>query len=81
MSALTPMSYFDLIAIWILLGLLAAGFYVACARAMTKHLRENHRRRVFVVAFIFGVAMGPLGLIAVTGDMLRRKVWYGWTLW
>jgi nitric oxide reductase large subunit len=72
---------FDLIVVWILCGLLGAGFYVAAGKELTKRRDKSDRRILLVGMFFVALVLGPLGIAASFLDMWRKKTWYGWTLW
>ena len=79
-----PGFYTDLAAIWFLCGLLGAGFYMAYGKEAMKGMKgigKNRRRKVLTGMFLTALVLGPLSIAASFVDMLRRKHWYGWTLW
>ncbi len=80
-----PGFYTNVAAIWLLCGLLGAGFYVAFAKDIKKHLgrtvsRRRHRQ-LAILMLIMGIIFGPLGIAAALFEMARKKTWYGWALW
>jgi MFS family permease len=74
-------SYADLVALWVLCGLIWAGFYIACGKKLASHLQKAHRRRVLILTALATVIMGPFSIAAALLEMCRKKTWYGWTLW
>ena len=81
---MTVLRYGDLFAIWFLCGLLGAGFYMAYGKGTMegmKGISEKRRRKVLTAMFLTALVLGPMSVAASFVDMLRRKTWYGWTLW
>ena len=73
--------YGDLAVIWLLCGLLGAGFYVAVGKEMTIGLSRRRRRNVSAALFVFAVLFGPLAIAASLVEMCRMRKWYDWSLW
>jgi len=76
-----PTIYIDLIALWILVGLLGAGFFNAYAQKETGFRRKKNLIFTLVLAVIWCVLGGPITLLSVIYLAWTKGGWpYGWTL-
>jgi hypothetical protein len=67
--------YANLAAIWVLCGLLAAGFYNAAIRREMDPHRYSSKRflQAFGIAVAVGVVFAPLALLSLGFEYLKRK--------
>jgi nitric oxide reductase large subunit len=76
------MFYFDLIAIWVLCGFLAAGFYNAYFQKEGRFRRKKNLVRALIFAIIWCVLFAPFTVLWVIYFTCIKRGWpYGWTLW
>ena len=72
--------YLDLAGIWLLCGLLAAGFYNGHIREQTKPRSKKRFLQIFLFSTALGALAGPLALAGCAGSYLKSKAWPVWTL-
>ena len=67
--------YIDLIAVWVLCGLLAAGCYNAYIRKQSMPRSRKRFLQILMFSVAWGGIGGPLALAGVGANYLKTKAW------